>query len=274
MTSRRRSWVLASAVLLVGGLSACAGSTTSGSEPAASTSAAPALAPSSWLLATYLGEDGAQVTAVPGTDGAPLAFAADGTFSGSTGCNRISGTFSQEGSGLTMAPGPMTMMGCPPELAVQEAALVAALPTVASFTVDGTLSLQDADGATVLTYKPGLVGLPKTSWTATGVNNGKEAVVSTAATGSITMVFGDDGTVAGTGGCNNYTGTYAPTPDGGLTFGPIAATARACADPDVDATEQAFFAALPKVTSYRLDGLQLTLLDATDATQVSLVYAD
>ena len=271
MSRLHRPLILASALVVATALSGCASSTSSGSEPTDTA----ALAPSSWLLATYAGEDGAQVPAVPGTDGAPLAFAADGTFAGSTGCNRIAGTFTQDGSGLTMAPGPMTLMGCPDDLAGQEAAVVAALPAVAGFTsVEGTLTLLDADGATVLTYGPGLVGLPKTSWTATGVNNGKEAVVSTAATGAITMTFGDDGTVAGTGGCNSYTGTYEPTQDGGLTFGPIAATARACADPDVDATEQAFFAALPRVTSYRIDGLQLTLLDETGATQVALAYAD
>lgn len=263
--------MVATAIVLAAGLSACASSASSGSEA----SAAAPLAPSSWLLATYAGEDGAPVPALPGADGAPLAFAADGTFAGSTGCNRFAGNFTQDGAALTMAPGPMTLMGCPEDLAGQESAVVAALPTVARFTsVEGTLTLLDADGAAVLTYGPGLVGLPKTSWTATGVNNGKEAVVSTEATGSITMVFGDDGTVAGTGGCNSYSGTYAPTPDGGLTFGPIAATARACADPDVDATEQAFFAALPTVTSYRIDGLQLTLLDESGATQVALAYAD
>ena len=270
MSRHRRAWALATAIVLATGLSGCGSTASSGSEP----SAGAALAPSSWLLATYAGADGTPVPAVPGTDGAPLDLAADGTFAGSTGCNRFSGTFTQDGSSLTMAPGPMTLMGCPEDLAAQEAAVMAALPTVASFAVDGTLSLLDADGATALTYRPGLVGLPKTSWTATGVNNGKEAVVSTAATASITMTFGDDGTVAGTGGCNTYTGTYAPTPDGGLTFGPIAATARACADPDVDATEQAFFAALPQVTGYRIDGLQLTLTDDTGATQVALAYAD
>lgn len=271
MSSLPRSVILATALVLATALSGCASTESGGSA----SEAPAALAPSSWLLATYAGDDGAQVEAVPGSDGAPLAFAADGTFSGSTGCNRVSGTFTQDGSGLTMAPGPMTLMGCPEDLAGQEAAVVAALPAVAGFTsVEGTLTLLDADGATLLTYGPGLVGLPKTSWTATGVNNGKEAVVTTAATGAITMTFGDDGTVAGTGGCNSYTGTYEPTQDGGLTFGPIAATARACADPDVDATEQAFFAALPKVTSYRIDGLQLTLLDETGATQVALAYAE
>ena len=88
--------------------------------------------------------------------------------------------------------------------------------------------LLSAADAPLLTYAPGLTELAGTSWAATGINNGKEAVVSMAGTEKATAVFGTDGQVSGTGGCNTFSGTYATTDPDGLTFGPLAATANGC----------------------------------------------
>ena len=60
-----------------------------------------------------------------------------------------------------------------------------------------------------------------------------------------------DGTVAGTSGCNSYTGPYEVDGED-LTIGPeIASTQMACEDPQA-AVEQAYLAALPEVASFAI----------------------
>ena len=73
-----------------------------------------------------------------------------------------------------------------------------------------------------------------------------------------------DGQVSGSGGCNNYSGSY--TLDGDqLTIGPVASTMMACIGPAMD-QEQAFHANLGNVASFEIVDNQLHLLDAGGAT--------
>jgi heat shock protein HslJ len=67
-------------------------------------------------------------------------------------------------------------------------------------------------------------GLRGTAWTVTSI--GTRGVSAP----QPTMVFGTDGTISGTTGCNEYTGTFE---EGGstLTIRLLSSTARACADP-------------------------------------------
>ena len=67
-----------------------------------------------------------------------------------------------------------------------------------------------------------------------------------------------DGTVAGTSGCNSYTGPYELDGED-LTIGPeIASTQMACEDPQAS-VEQAYLAALAEVSSFSIADEQLTL---------------
>ena len=69
------------------------------------------------------------------------------TFAGSTGCNRLAGTFDLAGGGLRLAAGGMTMMACPEDVMEQEQAFLEALKATAGDRVaDGGLDLLDADG--------------------------------------------------------------------------------------------------------------------------------
>ena len=68
----------------------------------------------------------------------------------------------------------------------------------------------------------------------------------------------EESRVAGSGGCNRLTGTFALS-EGELRFGPLATTLMACLEP-VMQRERALLAALARVTSYQLDGRTLTLL--------------
>jgi heat shock protein HslJ len=249
-------------------LAACGSQSSSDSTPA-SPAAAP-LAGTSWVLTSYTGSDGAQVPAVASANMATLTFDAYGAFNGSTGCNRIIGSYTQDGASLTMEPGPMTLMACIGDAGPQEAAIVAALPTVASFSDGDTLVLKAADGAPLLTYSAGLTSLEGTSWQATGINNGKQAVVAQAGTEKVTAVFGTDGSLTGSGGCNNYTGTFTTSGSDQITIGPVAATAMAC-EGAAGQIESEYFAALGNVATYQIEGNTLTLRDAEGATQVTYV---
>jgi heat shock protein HslJ len=270
MTISRLTKVLLAPAIIAAGMLAMSGCGSTSTPAADAASAAPSteLAGSSWVLESYAGPDGAPVAAVTSGDLGTLAFAADGSFAGSTGCNRIAGTYTQNGSSLTMASGPMTLRACQGPVAAQEAAVVAALPLVVSFTSDANLVLQDADGAALLTYAQGMTSLAGTSWQATGINNGKEAVVSEAGTEKVTAAFGADGTLSGSGGCNTYTGSYTTAGSDEITIGALAATEMACEEPAMQ-IEQQYFAALGNVTTYQIDGNTLTLRDANGATQVA-----
>lgn len=70
-----------------------------------------------------------------------------------------------------------------------------------------------------------------------------------------------DGTVSGSAGCNQYTGS-ATFADGEMTLGPnLASTMMACEDP-IMAQESAFIAALERVAGYELVDGELRLTDA------------
>jgi heat shock protein HslJ len=75
----------------------------------------------------------------------------DGKVSGSTGCNRFSGTAAIVGTSLTFAPLATTRMACDPPLMKQESAILAALQSVRSFALVGSdrLNLLDAGGQPV-----------------------------------------------------------------------------------------------------------------------------
>jgi len=83
-----------------------------------------------------------------------LEFGADGTLSGSTGCNGVSGRYWLNGEGLSIAKGAaVTMMACSDALMAQEHRFLSALRAAARFDVDplrDQLFVFDAAGVEVL----------------------------------------------------------------------------------------------------------------------------
>lgn len=235
----------------------------SSEDPTTTTSApsAGALAGTSWQLNA------------PVADTSPtLGFADDGTLAGSTGCNRFNGTWTQDGSSLTITVGAMTQMACvSPEATAQEDRIITGLPNVVGADqTDTTLALIDGDGNRVLTYDVVSGDLAATSWKVTGVNTGS-AVESSALTEALTLDFGADGSVTGNGGCNTFRGTY--TQDGTtISFSEFASTAMGC-EPEVAELEDKYLAALAASSLVERDGNSLTLRDDADAMQVTATLA-
>ena len=182
----------------------------------------------SWLLSQVPTSSGPTLDAAA-RRAATLQFA-DGSVSGSTGCNDFSGTYTVDGDVLTIELGPMTQKACTDlALQAQETAIVERLPKVASYAVtDDGLTLSDESSVALLIYAVNDTAVAGTSWVATGVNNGKGAVSSTALTDKLTAVFGPDNILSGSGGCNTFTAEYTVGGSDGLQFGLIASTRMAC----------------------------------------------
>lgn len=242
--------------------------TSGGASPSASSRAAAVpLEGTAWQLTDYVGPEGGSLP-VPEGLAASATFDA-GTVSGNAGCNQYNATYTLDGDKLSIATPSMTAMACPAPQMALETAYTTALQKVATYQVSGdTLELKTAEGKVGLRYAAAEApSLTKTRWVATMINNGTGATASVVAGSTVTAVFGEDGKVAGSGGCNDFNGTY--TLDGAaLDFGPLMSTKKACADEAISKQEASYFAALDKVATYAFSGADLQLRAADGSLQV------
>jgi len=199
-----------------------------------------------------------------------------GELGGTAGCNRYFGTYSLGEANQLILGSEMgsTQMACPPEIMAQEQRYLALLGQVATADRKADhLLLQDADSATLLRFvatEP--ASLENTEWQATGINNGKGGVVSTATTSLSTAVFAE-GQLSGTGGCNQFTATYEIDGDQ-ITIGPAAATRMFCEEPEgVMDQEQQYFEALGRASTLNLTPERLELRDEGGSLQISFHVA-
>ena len=189
-----------------------------------------------------------------------MAFAVDGTVSGSDGCNQYSGSFRTNGQEITVGQLTSTLIGCDLELGAQAQAFTQALAGATTWRQTETSALElhghgDLIGEPSINMPDGagstsgaVVDLVGTRWVL------EELDGSTLVDTFPTIAFGGDGSVTGSAGCNTFSGTYAV--DGtSLGVGPLGTTKMACADPTMF-VESAFLAALRGVTgwSVRPDG--------------------
>ena len=108
---------------------------------------------------------------------------------------------------------------------------------------------------------------------ASSINDGQDAVVTTAITPEVTAVFAA-GELSGFDGCNQYSTTYALDGDR-ITIAPeIATTKMACPSEEHSAQSQAYAAALVAATTWSIDPARgLELRDDSGALQVSFAAA-
>jgi heat shock protein HslJ len=242
-----KSKILALALLIII-LAACGGTT-----PAAPAS----LEGTSWVLQTLRGQ-----ALVAGTT-ITLDFDSD-EVGGTAGCNQYGGSYTVAGDQLTLGMLFMTEMYCmdPDGVMAQESDYLEALATVARYRMAGErLELLDSDGQVVLSFTPAppapAVALEGTAWVLTTFLDG-DAARSVLNGTEITLLL-EEGNVGGTAGCNSYTGSYTRQDDT-LAFGPLATTRMYCQDPDgVMDQEAQYLDLLGNVTTFELDGAQLTL---------------
>jgi heat shock protein HslJ len=220
-----------------------------------------------WVL------DGSSIDAL--VDDAPVdarvtALFEDGEVGGSAGCNLYGGFYDlAEDGALAIEIGGPTEMACDEPLMALDQAYVAELGDVTSTSAtDETLVLEGGGGT--LTYEAEQqLPLEGTSWRLDGITTGTDAVSSVLAGTEVTARF-EDGTMSGSSGCNTYTGGY--TVDGdAIEIADLASTARACADPAVDAQELAYYDALGRAAFTEVTGSTLTLRDEQGGFLLSYV---
>jgi heat shock protein HslJ len=108
-------------------------------------------------------------------------------------------------------------------------------------------------------------GLAGTSWVVTGYDDGSQNVSDVLAGTTLTASFGDDGTLTGNSGCNDYNGPYKVT-GSQIGIGPLGSTRKACSDPaGVMEQESQYLAALANSEVFVADGntLELREVDGT-----------
>ena len=227
-------------------------------------SPAPSLADSAWILAALPG-----TTLLPAPQ-ATLRFDADRA-TGGDGCNRYSARFTAANGKLELGQQRTSTRRACPEAASQLAgAFNGALDNTRGYRIEGgSLLLLAADGQTLATFAPQPQTLAGTAWQVEAYNNGRQAVVSVITGTQLTLAFGADGGLRGSGGCNTFQGRFTAVA-GQVSIGRMASTRMACPQPEGRmAQEAAFLAALQSATHARREADRLELLGASGAVAVS-----
>jgi heat shock protein HslJ len=170
------------------------------------------------------------------------------------GCNQLVGGYVIDGDRVRVDALAGTMKACAPPVMAVETAFKAALRGTLRFQVegDGLTLAAESDSEPSMTFAaappPRLEGI---TWTVSGYNNGRQAVVSPLSGTTLTLTF-RDGSVNGRAGCNTFRATYSR--DGNhLTIGAVAATRKTCAAAGVMQQEREFLAALESSSTWTID---------------------
>lgn len=220
-----------------------------------------------WQLVEYLNPNNEMVT--PTTE-ATLSFL-EGQAAGSAGCNSFSANYRLDGSTLTFDQPVSTLMACEEGVMAQEEDVLNRLVQTQSFAVvDGQLQLLAGDGTILLTFAPlEATSLTGTTWVATMVNNGQQAVSSLLEGSELTAQFGEDGRLNGSSGCNTYTTTYTVEEDR-ISIRPPASTRMACSTPEgVMEQERSYLQAIATAATFTIQGEVLELHSADGALVAS-----
>lgn len=219
---------------------------------------------SAWTLAALAG------ATLPPTPVPTLSFEG-GRALGSDGCNRYGTSYTAADGKLQLGPQRMaTQMACDEPASRVAAAFNRVLDEVRGYRVEaGSLLLLNAAGATLATLAPQPRTLAGTAWQVTGYNNGKQAVTSVIIGTQLTLEFMADGTLRGSGGCNNFNGRYSAE-GSQMSIGRVASTRMACESPEGRMAQEALYlAALESTASARREGDRLELRTASGALAVS-----
>jgi heat shock protein HslJ len=106
-----------------------------------------------WELTSY-GPTESMISAVPDAD-ATLTFAENGTVSGSSGCNSLSGEYTVEGSQITFSALTTTLMACEEPRMDQESAVLQVLSDTVEFEIENeTLTITNGNMVLVFSSVP------------------------------------------------------------------------------------------------------------------------
>ncbi|MFW5748975.1 MAG: META domain-containing protein, partial [Chloroflexota bacterium] len=183
-----------------------------------------------------------------------LAFGPADQAAGSAGCNSYSSVYAVEGDSISFTLPVATLMACMDAgVMEQEQAYLSALPAATTFEiVDGDLVVTYGEGELlVFESQPALAG---SSWTLVMID-GAAPLADT----SLTLTFGQDNRLSGSGGCNSFGAAYSVNGQNINIAMPIS-TLMACSPEAVMEQEQAYLAALEAATTFEITDGQLTII--------------
>ncbi|MCB2223710.1 MAG: META domain-containing protein [Actinobacteria bacterium] len=255
---------------------ACGGGGEDASDPTASvpTTAVPGpgaagLTGTSWVVVSF-GIDGADDPVLP--DAVPtIRFFEDGTIGGNSGCNSFGGSIALgPGDGVSIVDLAWTEMACMDQGVMDQEQrffqALARVDTLADRDAGPTLVAADGSAAIVLAAPEPTPELPLSgAWRLTTFVDGDTAASTVAGT-EVTLTIDSGagmGTLSGSGGCNQFTGSFEITGGSGATavtvvVGDVATTLMACA-PEIMDQEARFHAALSDAATMTVEGTTLTL---------------
>jgi heat shock protein HslJ len=190
---------------------------------------------------------------------------------GFDGCNPFRETYTLLQGVLQIDEPFSSLIECPAEKLQQVGGFRSAIGGARSYRIEGAqLRLLTADGGLLATLAAQPAPLAGTSWRATDINNGRQAVSSVLADTTVTLEFTDDAKAGGSAGCNRYTAGYQR--DGSkLSFQAPLAKHKTCKPAERMAQEERFLKALASVASARVvdDRLELRAADGALAVQLT-----
>ena len=230
--------------------------------------AGPQLNGTGWALTEYL-SDGRTVQTLNSTT-VTMVFGEDGRITGSDGCNHYAAGYEMNGTTITIGQAMSTLMYCTGGGVMEQAAayhgLLARAASVSS--VNERLTFADAQGVTILSFArivpPAPEPLVGTPWTLDSLYTA-DAVSSVIAGTTVTAVFGEDGRVTGSAGCNNYFGSYTLS-GSSLSIGPLGSTKMNCPGQGIMLQESTYLASLGRTAGFTISGNRLSLADMQGAT--------
>lgn len=189
---------------------------------------------------------------------------------GTTGCNSYFGSYTLDGTNLSVSQLGQTEMFCDGRME-QEQAYLQMLMSAVSLTLENeTLTIHTDQGD--LVYQPAEhQALEGTAWVLSGIATG-DAIVNTWVDEQITAQF-LDGNMGGSSGCNSYGADYEIS-GSAITLGEVVGTLMACEDEEVMAREAEFLAALQNIATYEIVRNNLTLFDADGNVILTFVAND
>jgi len=228
------------------------------------------LSGTTWHLISYRNGTGAGQPVLEGTDITAVFNDSPGEVSGNAGCNHYTARYTVDGSSLRVTELAWTEIYCldPPGVMRQEIEFLTALERAAAYSFAAQqLYVKDDEGEVLLIFEAGEApgGQPDlngTAWHLVSLATAPGEIRPVLEGTSITAVFGDDGTLEGSAGCNRYATDF--TQEGNaIRTGHVATTLMYCAGPaGVMEQESAFLAALACAATAEIDGGRLVLKNA------------
>jgi heat shock protein HslJ len=217
-----------------------------------------------WVATQIQTSDGVKLP-LNGTSPA-IFFSTDGIAAGNATVNSFKGPYTAEGRNLKIGPLVSSDWVGPQMEAAQDAAVLEALASTARYHIqDGELQLSDAAGNLLMGMKvaqePKLVG---PVWKCTEYVSESGDLASTVGTSQVVAEFAPDGTLAGSGGVNQYSAPYTAA-GSKMTIGPEIASTEMAGPEELMAQEAAYLDAIARTAAYKIEAYQLVLLDSKSA---------